>query len=160
MSQVVSDPAASNEDSKVFAHYMNHDYRLTLRTATRRVWITCDFVGLFRCVFHTCAWSRVSRRTLVMRGLLLTLTCWHMQGEYIFTLTQLIVVDCVRVISALQTQRKVSHYCSNIPTTHPFLSIMQKWSLLQPKMLILTKHTVFQSIKREQYSIWGVPWLI
>lgn len=32
-------------------------------------------------------------------------------GGYIFKLTQLMVVDRVRLISALQTERKVSHYC-------------------------------------------------
>lgn len=118
MSQVVSDHAASNEDCKVFANYVDYNYRLTFRIATPRFWRTWYSAGLFRCVFHTCVWLWIIRRTLVMSGLSATLTRWCMQGGYIFTLTQLIFLDRVRVIWALQTHRKVSHYCSNIPSTH------------------------------------------
>lgn len=76
----------------------------------------------------------------------MTLTCWHMQGEYIFTLTQLIVVDRVRVILALQTEKFL--IIVQTPQVHIHSCLKYKNGLgCHQRCSVLTKHTVFQSIK-------------
>lgn len=83
-----------------------------------------------------------------------TLTRWRMQGGYIFTLTQLIFLDRVRVIWALQ--KHTGKFLIIVQTRHPFLSEMQKWPVARRDARFRLNTLFFQSIKRAILNM-GIP---
>lgn len=156
MSQVVSDPTASNEGSNVFANYIDYNYRLTLKIARRRVWRTCGSVGWFRCVFHMWARSQIIRRTLVIKGTFGDPRVLAHAGRKYFSHSPswLLWIACVSSRLCKHTEKFLIIF-----QTHPFLCktfLEQKWPLLLTKNSQFWLNTLFSSQLRQQYSIWGV----
>lgn len=149
MSQVVSDPAASNEESKVFANYITYNYRLTLRIATPQVWRTCDSVGFFRCVLHVHMIARYEGTFGDLHVLV------HAEKTYIHTHP----ADCCGSHACHLGSANTEKFLIILPTPQPHMHTCLKCRnclCCYQICLVLSKHAVSKSINTPVHNL-GSP---